>query len=40
MADQNLWLAHCCETLTGVAGIVERFYKPELDAAHDPPAAH
>jgi hypothetical protein len=36
MTDRNLWLVHCCETLTGVAGIVERFYKPEPGAAHNP----
>jgi hypothetical protein len=32
-----LWVAHCCGTIVGVAVVLERFYKPELDAAHDPP---
>jgi hypothetical protein len=33
---QNLSVSHRCEPFTGVAAIVERFYKPELDAAHNP----
>src|SRR4029077_12565587 len=30
-----LQAAHCCKTLTGVAAKLERFYKPELQAAHN-----
>jgi len=26
----------CCSTIVGVAVLLERFYKPELDAAHNP----
>jgi hypothetical protein len=32
---QNLWVPHC-GTIVGVAVLLERFYKPELDAAHNP----
>jgi hypothetical protein len=32
-----LWVSHCFSTLAGVAVLLERFYKPELDAAHNPP---
>jgi hypothetical protein len=31
-----LWLPHCCGAIVGVAVTLERFYKPELDAAHNP----
>jgi hypothetical protein len=31
-----LWVPHCCGTIVGVAAPLERFYKPELDAAHNP----
>jgi hypothetical protein len=27
---------HCCGTIVGVAVPLECFYKPELDAAHNP----
>jgi hypothetical protein len=27
---------HCRGTIVGVAVCLERFYKPELDAAHNP----
>jgi hypothetical protein len=30
------WTPHCCGTIVGVAAALERFYKPELDAAHNP----
>jgi hypothetical protein len=30
------WLPHCCGTIVGVAALQESFYKPELDAAHNP----
>src|SRR5579872_2047701 len=30
--------AHCGKSFTGVAGIVERFYKPELDSPRNPRA--
>jgi hypothetical protein len=33
---QNLWVPQCCGTIVGVAVPQERFYKPELDAAHNP----
>jgi hypothetical protein len=29
-------MPHCCSTIVGVAVPLERFYKPELDAAHNP----
>jgi hypothetical protein len=29
-------MPHCCGTIVGVAVALERFYKPELDAAHNP----
>jgi len=29
-------MTHCCGTIVGVAVPLERFYKPELDAAHNP----
>jgi hypothetical protein len=32
---QNFWLSQRCGTIVGVAVPLERFYKPELDAAHD-----
>jgi hypothetical protein len=28
-------ISHCCETIVAVAAPLERFYKPELDAAHN-----
>jgi hypothetical protein len=31
-----LWVAHCGGTIVAVAAPLERFYKPELDAAHNP----
>jgi hypothetical protein len=29
-------MPHCCGTIVGVAVSLERFYKPELDAADNP----
>jgi hypothetical protein len=31
-----LWVAQGCGTIVGVAAPLERFYKPEPDAAHNP----
>jgi len=33
---QNFWLSQGRGTIVGVAVPLERFYKPELDAAHNP----
>jgi len=32
---QNFWLSQGRGTIVGVAVPLERFYKPELDAAHN-----
>src|ERR1700724_2107736 len=37
LPHQNFWLPQCCSTIVGVAVPMERFYKPELDAADNPP---
>jgi hypothetical protein len=34
--QRNYWLPQCCSTIVAVAVPMERFYKPELDAAHNP----
>jgi hypothetical protein len=36
MNMQVRWGEDCCDTIVGVAAALERFYKPELDAAHNP----
>jgi hypothetical protein len=35
MVPAEWWITHCCELFVGVAAQLERFYKPELDAAAD-----
>src|SRR5450631_467953 len=35
VARENLWVPPRCSTMVAVAGPLESFYKPELDAAHN-----
>src|SRR4051812_27610703 len=35
VARENLWVPPRCSTMVAVAGALEKFFKPELYAAHD-----